>query len=28
VTDIYNGNGWYQIWDPSLYTKDWLKNHT
>jgi len=25
VTDIYTGRGWYEIWDESLYSKDYLK---
>lgn len=25
VTDIRTGDGWYQIWDKSMYTKEWME---
>ena len=25
VTDVSSGNGWYEIWDETLYTEDYLK---
>ena len=24
VTDVRTGDGWYEVWDSSMYTDEWL----